>query len=196
MLIAFALEGGLHKSYGMDELSKRLLDHEPISFKTVAGTGKAQKSFKHVELAAGDLLRRRGRRRHPAHLRAPAAAPVARERLLTVYETLERPMPKVLVEMELAGVKVDPERLRQLSNDFAVRMGELEAEAHRVAGRPFNLGSPKQIGDMLFSEMGLAVRHAPPPPAPCPPTPRCWRTWPPRATSCRASSWTGASSRS
>ena len=50
MLIAFALEGGLHKSYGMDELSKRLLDHEPISFKTVAGTGKGQKSFKHVEL--------------------------------------------------------------------------------------------------------------------------------------------------
>ena len=52
MLIAFALEGGLHKSYGMDELSKRLLDHEPISFKSVTGTGKAQKSFKHVELAA------------------------------------------------------------------------------------------------------------------------------------------------
>src|SRR5258708_16169691 len=65
-------------------------------------------------------------------------------------------MPRVLVEMELAGVKVDPETLRRLSNDFAVRMGELELDAHRVAGRPFNLGSPKQIGDILFGEMGLA----------------------------------------
>jgi len=155
MLIAFALEGGLHKSYGMDELSKRLLDHEPISFKTVAGTGKAQKSFKHVELTAATCYAAEDADvtlRIYEHLKPR----LAHEKLLTVYETLERPLPKVLVEMELAGVKVDPERLRLLSNDFAVRMGELEAEAHRVAGRPFNLGSPKQIGDILFQEMGLA----------------------------------------
>ncbi|WP_372781598.1 DNA polymerase I [Phenylobacterium sp.] len=155
MLIAFALEGGLHKSYGMDELSKRLLDHEPISFKTVAGAGKAQKSFKHVELTAATCYAAEDADvtlRIYEHLRPR----LSREHLLTVYETLERPMPKVLVEMELAGVKVDPDRLRQLSNDFSVRMGELELEAHRVAGRPFNLGSPKQIGDLLFNEMGLA----------------------------------------
>jgi len=155
MLIAFALEGGLHKSYGMDELSKRLLDHEPISFKTVAGTGKAQKSFKHVELGAATCYAAEDADvtlRIYQHLRPR----LAHEKLLTVYETLERPLPKVLVEMELAGVKVDPERLRQLSNDFSVRMAELEADAHRVAGRPFNLGSPKQIGDILFQEMGLA----------------------------------------
>jgi DNA polymerase-1 len=155
MLIAFALEGGLHKSYGMDELSKRLLDHEPISFKTVAGTGKAQKSFKHVELPSATCYAAEDADvtlRIYEHLRPR----LARARLMTVYETLERPLPKVLVEMELAGVKVDPDRLRQLSNDFSVRMGELELEAHRVAGRPFNLGSPKQIGDILFGEMGLA----------------------------------------
>jgi DNA polymerase-1 len=155
MLIAFALEGGLHKSYGMDELSKRLLDHEPISFKTVAGSGKGQKSFKHVELGPATCYAAEDADvtlRIYEHLRPR----LAREKLLTVYETLERPMPKVLVEMELAGVKVDPERLRLLSNDFSVRMGELELEAHRVAGRPFNLGSPKQIGDLLFKEMGLA----------------------------------------
>jgi DNA polymerase-1 len=155
MLIAFALEGGLHKSYGMDELSKRLLEHEPISFKTVAGAGKAQKSFKHVELGAATCYAAEDADvtlRIYEHLRPR----LSREHLLTVYETLERPMPKVLVEMELAGVKVDPETLRRLSNDFAVRMGELELEAHRVAGRPFNLGSPKQIGDILFQEMGLA----------------------------------------
>ncbi|MGH6965539.1 MAG: DNA polymerase I [Phenylobacterium sp.] len=155
MLIAFALEGGLHKSYGMDELSKRLLDHEPISFKTVAGTGKAQKSFKHVELAAATCYAAEDADvtlRIYEHLRPR----LAHARLLTVYETLERAMPKVLVDMELAGIKVDPDELRRLSYDFAMRMGELEAEAHRVAGRPFNLGSPKQIGDLLFTELGLA----------------------------------------
>jgi DNA polymerase-1 len=155
MLIAFALEGGLHKSYGMDELSNRLLGHEPISFKTVAGAGKAQKSFKHVELGAATCYAAEDADvtlRIYQHLRPR----LSHEKLLTVYETLERPMPKVLVEMELAGVKVDPERLRRLSNDFSVRMGELEVEAHRVAGRPFNLGSPKQIGDLLFGEMGLS----------------------------------------
>ena len=155
MLIAFALEGGLHKSYGMGELSKRLLDHEPIEFKTVAGTGKAQKSFKHIELGAATCYAAEDADvtlRIYEHLRPR----LAREHLLTVYETLERPMPKVLVEMELAGVRVDPDELRRLSYDFAMRMGDLEAEAHRVAGRPFNLGSPKQIGDLLFTEMGLA----------------------------------------
>ncbi|HEX3699672.1 MAG TPA: DNA polymerase I [Phenylobacterium sp.] len=155
MLISFALEGGLHKSHGMDELSQRLLGHAPISFKTVAGAGKAQKSFKHVELGAATCYAAEDADvtlRIYEHLRPR----LAHEHLLTVYETLERPMPKVLVEMELAGVKVDPDRLRTLSNDFSVRMGELEVEAHRVAGRPFNLGSPKQIGDILFKEMGLA----------------------------------------
>ena len=156
MLLSFALEGGLHKSHGMDELSKRLLDHEPISFKTVAGTGKAQKSFKHVELGAATAYAAEDADvtlRIWEHLKPR----LAHERLSTVYETLERPMPPVLVEMELAGVKVDPDRLRQLSNDFSVRMAEFEVEAHRVAGRPFNLGSPKQIGDILFGEMGLAA---------------------------------------
>ncbi|MBW8816055.1 MAG: DNA polymerase I [Caulobacterales bacterium] len=155
MLISFALEGGLHKSHGMDELSQRLLAHEPISFKTVAGAGKAQKSFKHVELSAATCYAAEDADvtlRIWEHLKPR----LAHERLLTVYETLERPMPQVLVEMELAGVKIDPDQLRVLSNDFSVRMGELEIEAHRVAGRPFNLGSPKQIGDILFKEMGLA----------------------------------------
>lgn len=155
MLISFTLEGGLHKSHGMDELSKRLLDHEPITFKTVAGVGKAQKSFKHVELGAATCYAAEDADvtlRLYEHLKPR----LADEKLLTVYETVERPMPKVLVEMELAGIKVDPDRLRVLSNDFSIRMGELEQEAHRVAGRPFNLGSPKQIGDILFTEMGLA----------------------------------------
>jgi DNA polymerase-1 len=155
MLISFVLEAGLHKSHGMDELSKRWLGHEPISFKTVAGAGKAQKSFKHVGLSEATCYAAEDADvtlRLYEHLRPR----LAHEGLLTVYETLERPLPRVLVEMELAGVKVDPEQLRLLSNDFGVRMAELEGEAHRLAGRPFNLGSPKQIGEVLFKEMGLA----------------------------------------
>ncbi|MDR3509022.1 MAG: DNA polymerase I, partial [Caulobacteraceae bacterium] len=153
MLISYVLEAGLH-GHGMDELSKLWLGHEPISFKTVAGTGKAQKSFKHVAL-------------EPATAYAAEDADVtlrlyqalrprlAREGLLTVYETLERPLPPVLARMEGEGIRIDPEQLRRLSNDFSLRMAELEAEAQKLVGHPFNLGSPKQIGDVLFGEMGL-----------------------------------------
>ncbi|HEX5380538.1 MAG TPA: DNA polymerase I [Phenylobacterium sp.] len=158
MLISYVLEAGLHKSHGMDELSKRWLGHEPISFKQVAGTGKAQKSFKHVAL-------------EPATCYAAEDADVTlrlyqvlrprlrTEGLLTVYETLERPMPPVLAQMENAGIRVDPDQLARLSHDFSVRMTELEAEAHRLAGRPFNLGSPKQIGEVLYGEMGIASKR-------------------------------------
>ncbi len=154
MLISYVLEGGLH-GHGMDELSQLHLGHTPIPFKKVAGTGKAQKSFAQVEL-------------HPATCYAAEDADVTlrlynvlkprlrAEGLLTVYETLERGMPAVLKAMELEGIKVDPERLRQLGHEFGLKMVELEARAHELAGRPFNLGSPKQIGDILFGEMGLA----------------------------------------
>ncbi|MFI4936473.1 MAG: DNA polymerase I [Caulobacterales bacterium] len=153
MLISYVLEGGLH-NHGMDELAALWLGHQPISLKQVAGTGKAQKSFRHVGLAEAtcyaaedaDITVRL------YHLLRPR---LAREGLLTVYETLERPMPAVLAQMECAGIKIDPAQLHTLSNDFSLRMAEFEAEATRLVGRPFNLGSPKQIGDVLFGEMGL-----------------------------------------
>jgi DNA polymerase-1 len=153
MLISYVLEGGLH-GHGMDELARLHLGHDPIPFKQVAGTGKAQKSFKHVELQPAtcyaaedaDVTLRLWRLLKPR---------LAREGLLTVYETLERGMPAVLADMELEGIRVDPERLRRLSHEFGMKMVELEAAAHDLAGRPFNLGSPKQIGDILFGEMAL-----------------------------------------
>ncbi|MDP2118077.1 MAG: DNA polymerase, partial [Brevundimonas sp.] len=80
---------------------------------------------------------------------------LAEERLVTVYETLERGMPAVLADMERAGVRVDPDRLKRLSSEFGLRMAELEARAHEIAGRPFNIGSPRQIGDILFGELNL-----------------------------------------
>ena len=153
MLISFALNAGVH-GHGMDELSERYLGHTPITFKDVAGSGKSQKTFAQValdkatEYAAEDAdvtlrlwhaLKPRLRTAHVA----------------TVYETLERPLVPVLAEMERAGIKVDRQMLSRLSADFNQRMAALEAEAHEQAGRSFNIGSPKQLGEILFDEMNL-----------------------------------------
>ncbi|MBX7249986.1 MAG: DNA polymerase I [Caulobacteraceae bacterium] len=153
MLMSYVLEGGLH-GHGMDDLSELYLGYRPIPFKSVAGSGKAQKSFKHVELKPAtcyaaedaDVTLRLWRKLKPR---------LARERLMTVYETLERPLPAVLARMEQEGIRVDPDRLRSLSNTFGHGMAQLEEKAHKLAGRPFNLGSPKQIGDILFGELSL-----------------------------------------
>jgi len=78
-----------------------------------------------------------------------------RVQVTTVYETLERPLVPVLAEMEMAGVRVDPGTLSRMSNVFAQRMAGLEAEIHDLAGQPFNVGSPKQLGEILFDKLGL-----------------------------------------
>ncbi|HEV7158228.1 MAG TPA: DNA polymerase I [Caulobacteraceae bacterium] len=154
MLISYVLEAGLH-GHGMEELSALLLDHQPMSLKQLTGTGKAQKSFRHVELTAATCFAAEDAEvTLRLHQRLRARLP--REGLLTVYETLERPLPPVLADMELAGVRIDAELMRRLSHEFSLRMADLEQEAQRLVGRPFNLGSPKQIGDVLFGEMGLS----------------------------------------
>ena len=153
MLISYVLAAGLH-GHGMDELSERFLGHKPIGFADVAGSGKAQVTFDHVPIHAAtrysaedaDVTLRLWRRLKPR---------LAQEKLLTVYETLERQMPLVLATMERAGIKVDPNELSRMSGEFAQRMAAMEDEAHKIAGKPFNLGSPKQIGDIFFGEMGL-----------------------------------------
>jgi DNA polymerase-1 len=154
MLISYVLAGGLH-GHGMDELSERHLGHKPISFKEIAGSGKGQVTFDKVAIAAAtrysaedaDVTLRLWTKLKPE---------LARQRLTTVYETLERPMPAVLQAMERAGIRVDAQVLSRLSGDFAQRMAALEDEAKKLAGRDFNVGSPKQVGEILFDEMGLA----------------------------------------
>ena len=153
MLISYVLEAGEH-GHGMDELSELWLGHKPIPFKQVCGTGKGQISFKHVALPEAtayaaedaDVTLRLWEILKPR---------LARAGLSTVYETLERPMPTVLAAMENEGVRVDPEALRLLSNEFSLRMAKFEERAQELVGRPFNLGSPKQIGDVLFGEMNM-----------------------------------------
>jgi DNA polymerase-1 len=154
MLMSYVLEANLH-GHGMDELSQLHLGHTPIPFKAVAGRGKTEISFAQVELKPATAYAAEDadvtlRLYHVLKPKLIAAG------MVTVYETLERPLPPVLAAMECAGIKVDPPRLRQLSHEFGVKMAAEEAQAHQLAGRPFNLGSPKQIGDVLFGEMGLA----------------------------------------
>ncbi|HAY07493.1 MAG TPA: DNA polymerase I [Hyphomonas sp.] len=153
MLLSFVLNAGIH-SHGMDELSERYLGHVPISFKDVAGTGKNQKTFAQValdkatEYAAedADVTLRLWEHLKPKLRTAEVT---------TVYETLERPLVPVLAAMEQEGIKVDRQMLSRLSADFAQRMAGLEAQAHEEAGQDFNIGSPKQLGEILFDKMQL-----------------------------------------
>ena len=153
MVLSFVLEGGLH-GHGMDELSERHLGIKPISYKDVAGTGKARITFdkvpldKAVEYAAEDAD-------VTARLHRILKPRLVSERLVGVYETIERPLVPVLVGMERAGIRVDPEKLKILGDDFDMRMSRLVEEIHGLAGREFNVGSPRQLGEVLFDEMGL-----------------------------------------
>jgi DNA polymerase-1 len=154
MLLSFVLEAGQH-NHGMDELSELHLGHKPIPIKELIGTGKTQITFDQAPLEKAtryaaedaDVTLRLWERLKPR---------VSREQVATIYETQDRPLIPVVADMERAGVLVDRDKLSKLSGEFAQRMGALEAEAQELAGQPFNLGSPKQIGEILFDKMGLA----------------------------------------
>ncbi len=154
MLISYALDSGMN-GHGMDELSQVHLDHKPISFKEVAGKGKQAVTF---DLVAVDAATRYAAEDADVtlrlwHLLKPR---LAAEHKATVYETLERPLVPVLVAMEREGVLVDRAVLARLSGEFAQAAEAIEKEVHKLAGGPFNIGSPKQLGDILFGQMGLS----------------------------------------
>jgi DNA polymerase I len=153
MLLSYVLEGGLH-GHGMDELAERFLGHTTIKFKDVTGTGKSQITFDRVPLdhalayAAEDAdvtLR----------LHQVLKPRLISDHMTTVYETLERHLIPVLATMEQTGITVEVSQLKQVSQDFSLRLRTLEEEIHRLAGKPFNVGSPKQLGEVLFDDLGL-----------------------------------------
>lgn len=153
MLLSYSLYAGLH-GHSMDELSERYLGVKPISYSEVAGTGKNKLRFDEIEIEKAaayaaedaDITLRLWQHLKPK---------LAQEKLLTLYETIERPLVSVLERMELRGIKVDLPQLAALSKDFASRMAEYEREIYALAGREFNVGSPKQLGEVLFDEMKL-----------------------------------------
>jgi DNA polymerase I len=153
MLISFSQDAGAH-GHGMDELSRLHLGHTPIPYDQVTGTGRARISFAQVpidkatEYAAedADVTLRLWDRLKP-RLRENHA--------LALYEQVERRLVPVLLAMEREGIKVDADDLRRMSVDFEQRMAVMEKDCHRLAGFEFNVGSPKQLGEVLFDKMNI-----------------------------------------
>lgn len=153
MLMSYAMNAGLH-GHGMDTLADKYLGHTAIPIKSLLGSGKAQITFDRVGIEDAvkyaaedaDVTLRLWQLFKPQLHRAGVT---------TVYETLERPLVPVLATMEMHGIEVDRDTLSRMSNAFAQKMAGLEAEIHEKAGRSFNVGSPKQLGEILFDEMGL-----------------------------------------
>jgi DNA polymerase I len=153
MLMSYAFESG-DVGHGMDELAERHLGLKPISFKEVAGSGKSMVTFDKVPVDRA------------THYAAEDADITLRlwmlfkQKLLkaqkvTVYETLERPLVPVLMQMERAGISVDRNVLSRLTQEFATKQAAVEKEIYALVGSPFNIGSPKQLGDILFGQMNL-----------------------------------------
>ncbi len=153
IVMSFDLDAGLH-GHGMDELAATHLAHSCIAYKDVVGTGKSQLNFGQVDLKAAtryaaedaDVTLRLWRRLKPR---------LAYESVTRVYESVDRPLVAVLAEMESTGIKVDAGVLSKLSSDFAQQIATLEEEIHAIAGFKFTIGSPKQLGDVLFDKMGI-----------------------------------------
>jgi DNA polymerase-1 len=153
MMISYVLAAGLH-GHGMDELSQLHLNHKPIPYKEVAGTGKSQVTFDYVDLDKAvpyaaedaDITLRLW------HVLKPQ---LEQARLTSVYERLDRPLIPVIGRMEMAGVCVDSHILRDMSAQFTNELMALESEIQDEAGTQFNIASPKQVGEVLFNQMGL-----------------------------------------
>ena len=153
MLLSFVLDGGKH-SHDLADLAERELGQKMLKYSDVAGSGAKQVSFDKVpierarEYAAGSADT-------ALQLWMKLKPRLAAERMVSMYETIERPLIPVLLGMEQAGVKVDAPLLKRLSADFEKRLAELERDIHKLAGREFNVGSPKQLGEILFDEQKL-----------------------------------------
>ena len=152
MLMSYAMHGGLH-NHGMDGLSERYLNHTPIPIKPLLGTGKSAITFDRVPIdeatkyAAEDAdITLRLWQLFKPRLHA--------SKVTRVYEGLERPLIPVLAQMERSGIKVARDTLSRMSNAFAQKMTTLETEIHEMAGEAFNVGSPKQLGEVMFDKLG------------------------------------------
>lgn len=158
MVMSFALDAGRamggHGGHGMDALAKEHLGHDCISYKSVTGTGKSQIGFGQVPL---ELATRYAAEDADITLRLwQIMKPrLSAEGGTKVYEMVDRPVLPILAHMEREGIKVDRERLASLSAEFASIMDEREKEIHEIAGEPFTIGSPKQLGEILFGKLGL-----------------------------------------
>ena len=154
LLMSFALDAGKQFNHSMDELSERHLGHKPIPFSEVCGKGRSQLTFDQVPLRDAtryaaedaDVTLRLWKRLKPR---------LAQEAVTKVYERVDRPLVPVISKMERAGILVDREQLRAMSGEFAHQMAALESDIHELAGQKFAVGSPKQLGEILYEKMEL-----------------------------------------
>ncbi len=153
MLMSYALAAG-QRGHGMDELSELYLGHKPISIKELLGTGKSQITFDQVPLEKAtpyaaedaDITFRLWQMMRPE---------LVKDGVVSVYQTTEKPLVPVIVDMEKNGISVDRNVLSRLSGEFAQKMAAMEEGIYKLAGETFNIASPKQLGDILFDKMGL-----------------------------------------
>jgi DNA polymerase-1 len=152
-LMSYALDAG-RNSHGLEALAQTWLGHAIINHGELTGSGKGKLTFDQVEIDKAtaysaedaDVILRLWRVLKPR---------LAGERMTTVYETLERPLISVLARMERRGISIDRQVLSRLSGEFAQTAARVEAEIQEIAGEPINVGSPKQLGDIIFGKMGL-----------------------------------------
>ncbi|MDX2038485.1 MAG: DNA polymerase I [Isosphaeraceae bacterium] len=153
MVLSYLLESG-ERNHGLNQLAERMLDHTMIPISDLIGKGKKQLRMDEVEVdrvveyAAedADVCRR---------IALLLEAEIEREGLTELYAELERPLIRILADMERAGIRIDVDRMNTLSREFGTRIDEIEGEIHRIAGRPFNIGSAQQLRKVLFEEIGL-----------------------------------------
>ncbi len=158
MIISFALdagrgETGIGGGHGMDELAQRHLGHLCLTYKEVCGTGKKQICFNEVGLdRATEYAAEDADVTWRLHAHLKRRLPI--EGGTTVYERVDRPLIPVVAQMERHGIKVDKAQLAKLSEEFAIVTKRLEGEIFELAGQEFTVGSPKQLGEILFDKMG------------------------------------------
>ena len=154
MLISYTLDAGNNR-HNMDTLSELHLGHKTISFKEVVGTGKKQLNFSDVDLKvatkyAGEDADITLRLYNILNER------LVNQKLTKIYDNFEKPMVKILSQLETNGIKVDPQYLKKLSKKFEVRLKEKEKEIYKISGKKFNIGSPKQLGEIIYNDLKIA----------------------------------------
>jgi DNA polymerase-1 len=153
MLMSYVLDAGT-ANHNMDALAERLLGHKTIAFKDVTGSGKAQVTFDYVPLERATAYAAEDADVTLRFWLALKPRLVA-EGMVSVYERLERPLVRVLARMEQHGISIDRQILSRLSGELAQRAAAFEDEIYQLAGERFTIGSPKQLGDILFGRMGM-----------------------------------------
>src|SRR6476646_5393618 len=154
MVMSFDLDAGRSFGHGLDELAKLHFDHECITFKQLCGAGAKQITFDKVPLGPAteyaaedaDIALRLWLRLRPR---------LAAENVTRVYERVDRPLVSVLARMEQRGIKVDRDYLARLSREFAEETARLEERIYEAACGPFTIGSPQQLGEVLYGRLGL-----------------------------------------